>query len=80
MSEFSVTRCTNGAFKVESEHGDEMSAKVAFHQLCASLWNEKSMDVNAEVSVLNKNLDKVIDEKITVIQPKPEQNNQPQGE
>lgn len=73
---FAVTRCTNGTFKVETEHGDEKSARVAFHNYCAALWNEKNVDVNAKVAILNEELAIVEEEKIVVTQPKTE----PQGE
>ena len=77
MSNFAVATCTNGAFKIETEHNDEVSARVGYHQLCAALWNEKSMDVNSKVSILNNELDSIVNEKIVITQPEPEQS---QGE
>jgi hypothetical protein len=73
MSNFAVARCTNGAFKIETEYSDEASARVGYHNLCAALWNEKSMDVNSKVSLLNEDLDSIVNEKIVITQPKPEE-------
>lgn len=68
---YAIVRCTNGAFNVESEHGNESSARVAFHSYCAALYNEKTIDVNATVVLFNEDMDPVDKETITVIQPKP---------
>ena len=53
----SVVSNINGAFKIESEWTDnEKGAIVAFHQKCASLWND-SATVKATVKILDEQLD-----------------------
>lgn len=78
---YAVISIINGAFKVETEHGDLNSAYISFHSLCGALRNEKSMDVHAVVRIIDAKLNYVIEETIDIVQPKSEQpQEQPQGE
>jgi hypothetical protein len=36
---YSIIKCINGAFSVDSEHGELTQAKVRFHAVCQTLWN-----------------------------------------
>ncbi len=77
MSNFALTRCTNGTFKVEGEDDNENAAKIGFHQYCAALYNEKTIDVDSQVALFNETLDPIKMEHVVVVQPKSEE---PQGE
>lgn len=51
---YSVIQCVNGNFSIVSEHGDTKSGIVAFHNLCAALWNEESV-ITARVNLVDEN-------------------------
>lgn len=52
-----VVQCVNGNMRIVSEWTDnEKGAIVAFHQLCATLWNEDDV-YTAMVKILNENMD-----------------------
>ena len=40
---YAIIQASNGDFLVASEHGENLEAAiVAFHNLCAALWNDKN--------------------------------------
>ena len=56
---YSVIKVVNGNFAISTEHGDNKEgAVVAYHSLCAALWNDTS-EVTATVSIMDSNLDVV---------------------
>ena len=56
---YAVIKVVNGNFAVSTEHGDNLQgAIIAFHNLCAALWND-SAAVEAVVKVVDTNLDTV---------------------
>lgn len=56
---YAVIKVVNGNFAVSTEHGDNLQAAIiAFHSLCAALWNDDSQ-VSAVVKVVDTNLDTV---------------------
>lgn len=72
---YAVISCTNGTFKVESEHGENLQgAIVAFHQICAAFWNASDVET-AKVEVVDEALN-VVDGKaefINHVEPEPEE-------
>lgn len=52
---YSVIKCVNGNFSVSSEHSDIASAKVAYHNQCAALWNAADV-ITGSVSIVDENL------------------------
>ena len=74
---YAVLKFVNGSWEVPAEDMELNAAYVNYHQLCAALRNEKTVDVRATVRIIDEQLNYVEEESITVIQPKPEQ---PQGE
>ena len=52
---YSIIKCSNGAFFIESEWTDLTKAKVQFHSVCQTLWNAKDV-VTAEVMIADENL------------------------
>lgn len=56
---YAVIKVVNGNFAISTEHGDNKDgAVVAYHSLCADLWNDAS-EVTATVSIMDSNLDVV---------------------
>lgn len=55
MSKFAVVDNVNGAFAVRTEHNDEQSALVSFHDRCKVLWNASDV-VKASVKILDADL------------------------
>lgn len=56
---YAVIKVVNGNFEVSTEHGDNLQAAIiAFHSLCAALWND-TIAVEAVVKVVDTNLDTV---------------------
>lgn len=54
---YAVVKVVNGSFAISTEHGDNLkAAKIAFHNLCAALENESSVE-SAEVRIMDENLD-----------------------
>ena len=49
------------------------SANKGFHNHCAALWNEKTVDVHAVVRVVDEKLNYVNEETIDIVQPKEEE-------
>lgn len=42
---FAVVSVVNGIFNVDSEWGNNLDgARIAFHNRCAALWNEKDVE------------------------------------
>lgn len=57
---YSIIKCINGAFSVDSEHGELTLAKVRFHAICQTLWN--SADVKtAKIMIVDEQLNCVED-------------------
>lgn len=52
---YAVVKVINGAFSIHSEWSDKDKAKVNYHGLCQSLWNEKTV-ITAEVMIVDENL------------------------
>ena len=54
---YAVVKVVNGTFAISTEHGENLrAAKVAFHQLCATLENADDV-ITAEVKIMDENLD-----------------------
>ena len=71
---YALLLCTNGVFAIAASYGtNKQSAIVGFHQRCAALWNEASVQT-AMVAVVDENLDVVDDKKefISHVEPEPE--------
>jgi hypothetical protein len=57
---YSIIKCINGAFSVDSQHGELTLAKVRFHAICQTLWN--SADVKtAKIMIVDEQLNCVED-------------------
>lgn len=52
---FSVLKCINGNFSVDSEFTDISKALVKFHDVCKNLWNASDV-LDATVKVVDSNL------------------------
>lgn len=57
---YSIIKCINGAFSVDSEHGELTQAKVRFHAICQTLWNAQDV-VTAKVMIVDEQLNCVED-------------------
>lgn len=57
---YSIIKCINGAFSVDSEHGELTQAKVRFHAICQTLWNAQDV-VTAKVMIVDEQLNVVED-------------------
>lgn len=55
MNKFALVQCVNGNFSVISEHSNENSGIVAFHQASAALWNASDV-VTARLNLVDENL------------------------
>lgn len=55
---YAIIRCTDTNFAVHGEYHTLQGAKVAFHQLCAALWNDPGTK-NATVKIVDEQLDNV---------------------
>ena len=75
---YAVIKFVNGSWVVNAEGMEENEALINFHQVCAALRNEKTVDVHAVVRVVNEKLDYIKEEVIEVIQPKSETPVEPQ--
>lgn len=54
---YAIVKCTDGNFAVHAEgYTDIKNAKIAFHQLCAALWNDPNT-TNATVRIVDEQLD-----------------------
>lgn len=57
---YAIIQASNGDFLVASEHGENLEgAIVAFHSLCAALWNDKATN-RATVKLVDENLNVVM--------------------
>lgn len=70
---YAIIKCDRGNFTVVSEWSDLPSANKGFHNHCAALWNEKTVDVHAVVRVVDEKLNYVNEETIDIVQPKEEE-------
>jgi hypothetical protein len=52
---YSIIKCINGAFSVDSEHGELTQAKVRFHAICQTLWNAPDV-LTGEVMIIDEQL------------------------
>ena len=53
---YSIIKCVNGNYSVHAEGIEDISAaRVAYHQLCASLWNAPDVQ-EATVIIADQNL------------------------
>lgn len=72
---YAVISCTNGNFKIESEHGDNLQAAIVnFHNICAAFWNAQDV-ITAKVEIVDEALN-VVDGKSEYIfhdAPEPEE-------
>lgn len=55
---YSIVKCVNGNFSVDSEWGNLNSAKTSFHGLCQTLWNAPDV-LTAHVAIVDEQLDVV---------------------
>lgn len=55
---YSIVKCVNGIFSVDSEWGNLNSAKTQFHGICQTLWNAPDVQT-AHVTIVNEQLDVV---------------------
>lgn len=55
---YAIIKCINGNFSIDSEWGNLNSAKVQFHGLCQTLWNEPDV-LTAHVMIADEQLDAV---------------------
>lgn len=53
---YSVLKCINGNFFVDSEFTDVEKAIVKFHDVCKNLWNASDV-ISATVKVVDSNLE-----------------------
>ena len=60
---YAIISCINSSFAVKAEYSALNSAKVGFHQQCATLWNAEDV-LDAEVSIVDENLTTVVTEHI----------------
>jgi hypothetical protein len=57
---YAILQASDGNFKVVSEHGENLEAAiVAFHTLCAALWNDEKTK-RATVKLVDENLNVVM--------------------
>ena len=57
---YAILQASDGNFRVASEHGENLQgAIVAFHNLCAALWNEASV-IRATVKLVDEDLSTVM--------------------
>jgi len=52
---YSIIKCNNGAFTIDSEWTDLTKAKVQFHTVCQTLWNASDV-ITAEVMIADEQL------------------------
>lgn len=54
---YAIIKCTDGNYAVHAEgYTSITSAKIAFHQLCAALWNDPNT-TKATVKIMDEQLD-----------------------
>ena len=57
---YSIIKCINSSFTVDSEHSELTLAKVRFHAICQTLWNAQDV-VTAKVMIVDEQLNCVED-------------------
>ena len=71
---YSIIKVINGNYFIHAEGIVELpSAKISFHNLCASLWNEPSV-ISATVKIMDEQLDNVDDYREFITHPVVETN------
>lgn len=55
---YTIIKCINSNFAIDSEWGDLTSAKTQFHGLCQTLWNAPDV-LSAYVAIVDEQLDVV---------------------
>jgi len=60
---YAIITCINSNFAVSAEYSALDSAKVGFHQQCATLWNAEDVQ-DAEISIVDESLTTVVTEHI----------------
>lgn len=60
---YAIIACINSSFAVKAEYSALDTARVGFHQQCATLWNTEDV-TDATVSIVDENLTTVITEHI----------------
>lgn len=72
---YSVIKVINGNYTIHAECSDIKQAKVSFHSLCASLWNdEETIPLIARVEIIDQALNRVdYEEIIKSAEPEPEE-------
>ena len=53
---YSVVKVVNGNYAIASEHGDEQSAIMEWHNQCRIHWNAPDV-TDATIAILDENLD-----------------------
>ena len=54
---FAIQKVVNGNFTIDSEWGENLTgAKIAFHGVCRTLWNEPTV-ITAFVMIVDEQLD-----------------------
>ena len=79
---YCVIKSINGAFSIDSEHGELNLAKVKFHGLCQTLWNASDV-LTGEVMIIDEQLNCVEGYKEFIHhdpQPEPEPETEPETE
>ena len=57
---YSIIKCINGNFTVDSEHSDLQAAKVKYHDVCKILWNAPDV-LTAKIEIVDEQLNVVED-------------------
>ena len=60
---YSIIKVVNGNYAIHAECSTLKQAKVNFHQLCATLWNDKAQLV-ARVQIIDQSLSPIDTEEI----------------
>ena len=75
---YAIIQASNGDFLVASEHGENLEAAiVAFHNLCAALWNDKNTK-RATVKLVDENLNVVMGMQESIGHDAPEPEEEPE--
>lgn len=61
---YSVIKVVNGNYAIHAECSDLKQAKVNYHNLCASLWNDAAPTLVARVEIIDQSLNRVDFEEI----------------
>ena len=52
---YTVCKCVNGNFAIESEWADKQKAIAHFHKVCETHWNASDV-IKATISLMDENL------------------------